>query len=152
MSKQISIPCISVSNPECDYEITEYDDLDESCFKEHTLREIITTKFKCQISYPLSNPVEFKMEKEGGLTLKEILKGLSEEYNRIYEEEDESTKLKVETISERSGGESMLINRANTDGKYGIWGHDIGDLVFEGLDYKGKDNEGYDVYYLIIGS
>lgn len=152
MSKQIHIPGISVSNPECDYEIDEYDDKDDIYFKQNTLNEIITTKFKCKIEYPLTTPVVFKLEKEGGLTLKEILEGISREYKRIYKEEDESTQLKVETVNKRSGGTSKLINRAKTNGKYGIWGHVIGDLVFELLAYECHDDEGYDNYDLCIGS
>lgn len=54
---------------------------------------------------------------------------------------------KVLPVEERAklGG---LINRHRTDGVYGIWGHDIGDLWIEGLTYD-KDEQ---KLYLTIGS
>jgi hypothetical protein len=45
-------------------------------------------------------------------------------YNRIYLEEEESAKTKTIPVDKREG----IINRNQTDGKYGIWGHDLGDL------------------------
>jgi hypothetical protein len=146
----INIPCMRVCEP--DFEIDEYDEENDIKFKTTTINKIITTKFRCEISYPLSVKVDFKMEKAEGLTLKDILLGISKKYNEIYDEEERTTKLKTETINQRTKGKSKLINRANTNGKYGIWGHGIGDLVYEGLMFISIDKDGYYIYDLMIGS
>ncbi|WP_300027237.1 hypothetical protein [uncultured Maribacter sp.] len=59
-----------------------------------------------------------------GFTRKELAQKISIEYNRIYEEEEDSANTKTTPLEKRQG----LINRNKTDGKYGIWGHDIDDL------------------------
>lgn len=60
-------------------------------------------------------------------------------YRRIYDEETRSmTNLKP------SG---TLLNRGFSNGKYGIWGHDLGDLDMHAV-YKGIDG----VYGLLIDS
>lgn len=46
-------------------------------------------------------------------------------------------------LRRKQGG---LLNRHATNGKYGIWGHDIGDLVIEGITYRNG------TLYLSIGS
>ena len=43
---------------------------------------------------------------------------------------------KVLPIDMRQKAGQILLNRETTDGKYGIWGHDIGDLVIERLVYN----------------
>lgn len=79
------------------------------------------------IDYPLENAVEINLTSNNpmGFTRKELAQKISIEYNRIYEEEEEdSANTKTTPLEERQG----LINRNKTDGKYGIWGHDIDDL------------------------
>lgn len=77
-----------------------------------------------RIDYPLSTPIEIEIERENGFSRKDLILLISREYNRIYAEEEESTQIKTIPIEEREG----LINRNQTTGKYGIWGHDLEDL------------------------
>lgn len=67
-------------------------------------------------------------------------------YHEIYKTESETTKLKVERMYERYP-QSKLINRARTDGKYGIWGHELEDLILMDM-YLDTDR----VYKLSIDS
>lgn len=78
------------------------------------------------IDYPLNKPVkiEIKSQNSNGFSRANLIKLISEEYKRIYQEEEESTKTKTVPLEEREG----LINRNQTNGIYGIWGHDIDDL------------------------
>jgi hypothetical protein len=77
------------------------------------------------IDYPLNKPVEIIIKPVSrGFSREELVKIVSKEYNRIYKEEEESAKTKTVPLEERKG----LINRNQTDGKYGIRSHDIGDL------------------------
>lgn len=97
-------------------------------------------------------------------------KAISMQYQRIYEEEDKSTKLPVEsvadrnerlidempenTIAERTAKRRArqnawkLMNRARTDGKWGIWGHDLSDLDLHTVTYDSEK----DLYFLGIDS
>lgn len=91
---------------------------------------------KFMIDYPLEreflfNYTSFNPE---GWTAREILTKIIEIYNGIYKEEDRSMDIKLETLEQRMarGG---LINRGKSNGTYGIWGHDIGDLFIEGVSY-----------------
>ena len=90
------------------------------------------------IDYPLENAVEIKIVSNNpdGFTRKELAQKISDEYNRIYKEEEESAKTKTTPIEERQG----LINRNKTDGKYGIWGHDIDDLDLSAIILSKTEN------------
>lgn len=78
------------------------------------------------IDYPLNNPVEIVLtsDNDKGFTRKELALKISAEYRRIYTKEETSALTKTTPMEERQG----LINRNQTDGIYGIWGHDIDDL------------------------
>lgn len=78
------------------------------------------------IDYPLNKPIEIiiKPNSPEGFTRENLIRLVSGEYNRIYLEEEESAKTKTIPVDKREG----IINRNQTDGKYGIWGHDIDDL------------------------
>ena len=110
------IPWISISNPSSDIENL----IDKN--------EIVlaSTEALLVIDYPLTNATEIKLTTLNplGFSKKELIQLISIEYNRIYEEEEESAHQKTIPLEEREG----LINRNKTDGNYGIWGHDIGDL------------------------
>lgn len=85
--------------------------------------EVLNVKF----DYPLSNKVVFKYEKNKGFSLRELVDNICKSYSQIYKEEKRTSK-------ERGGRMHGMLNRNKTDGKYGIWGHDLGDLALEGLD------------------
>lgn len=78
------------------------------------------------IDYPLNKPVDVLLKPTNGIGFSrgELIQKISTEYKRIYKEEEQSAKVKTVPMENRKG----LINRNETDGKYGIWGHDIEDL------------------------
>jgi hypothetical protein len=85
-------------------------------------REIIVVA-----DYPLADEFEFKLVSDAptGFTRAEIARKISTLYQEIYAKEERTTKTPVVPLEKRKG----LINRNATDGEYGIWGHDLRDLV-----------------------
>ena len=85
------------------------------------------------IDYPLTNEYIFDLRSKNGFTRKQLLNEISKSYYRIYDEEEKSATIKTIPINKRT----KMYNRNETNGKYGIWGHDIADLVLvEILVYK----------------
>lgn len=76
-----------------------------------------------KLDYPLTTPYEFKIY--GATLVGEIVWLIAQAYVAIYEEE-----LATATVAEGFAAPDSL-NRNKTDGKYGIWGHGIEDLVVE---------------------
>lgn len=111
------IPWISIEN--ADKEVSNLIGKDEIVLKEQVV--------DLTIDYPLENviTVELRSDKKNGFTRAELILKISAEYKRIYREEEISAKEKTIPIEEREG----VVNRNTTDGKYGIWGHDLGDLA-----------------------
>lgn len=91
------------------------------------------------IDYPLNKPAEFVLKSPGkGFTKNQLVLEISKKYHEIYEAEENSAKIKTIPADKRGG----LINRNETDGKYGIWGHDIGDLDLSSAEiYKNEDGK-----------
>ncbi|MGJ8592909.1 MAG: hypothetical protein ACSHXF_10195 [Aquaticitalea sp.] len=91
------------------------------------------------IDYPLNEPVEINIRSndQKGFTRKELIEKISEEYFRIYAEEEESATTKTIPIDERK----TIINRNQTDGVYGIWGHDLADLVLSSIIVTHKNGD-----------
>ena len=54
----------------------------------------------------------------------QLLREISQHYYMIYDEEEKSATVKTIPIEKRT-----MYNKNQTNGKYGIWGHDITDLV-----------------------
>lgn len=80
-------------------------------------------EFTLKIDYPLSTPAKFKFKSgKKGITTKQLIKKIREFYKKVYDEEDSSA-------NSGTGHIPGMLNRDFSDGKYGIWGHDIGDLV-----------------------
>jgi hypothetical protein len=89
-----------------------------------------------EIDYPLNEIYRGKLTSNKGFTRKELITEISKRYHQIYEEEEATAKTKTIPREKRKG----LINRNDTDGKYGIWGHDLSDLFMTGIDvYKTKE-------------
>jgi len=133
------IPWISIKNPES--EINNLINKDEIVIDKS---EVILI-----IDYPLESPIEIKLisDNSKGFTKKELIQKISSEYNRIYLEEEETAVIKTIPLKDRKG----LINRNKTDGKYGIWGHDIDDLDLSGVIIS-KSNDGNLKLELLIES
>jgi hypothetical protein len=83
------------------------------------------SKAKIIIDYPLTNPANFEITTvEKGFSRRELILKISEMYHEIYKLEESTAKIKTIPEEKREG----LINRNQTDGKYGVWGHDLSDL------------------------
>lgn len=96
-------------------------------------------KYTLIIDYPLSIPYKQEIQSgKDGMTLKEVVDLSVDAYKKIYKEEAKTSKLKEESISKRTKGASNLINRAETNGKYGIWGHSLEDLTITNIIVKGN--------------
>lgn len=80
------------------------------------------TKYILKVDYPLrdSCKVEFNTGKIG-FTREKLIDKICKLYRKIYQIEDSSSKIK-------SGLIPGMLNRNFTNGKFGIWGHGIGDL------------------------
>jgi hypothetical protein len=77
------------------------------------------------IDYPLNHPDTTKLlVTTAGFTRRQLIENISKRYHQIYQEEEASSKTKTVPIDKRTG----LINRNETDGKYGICCHDLSDL------------------------
>lgn len=82
-----------------------------------------------EIDYPLTLPVSFSVI---FTDLGTLLWHIAQKYKAIYAEEDATAKVPVVPMDERG----KLKNRNQTHGKYGIWGHDLDDLWFEGVEIE----------------
>lgn len=75
------------------------------------------------ISYPLTNEAKFKIKSnKNGLTRTKLVSIIRKNYQKVYDIENGTTKIKPSHLKQ-------MFNRNSTDGTFGIWGHDIGDLV-----------------------
>jgi len=95
--------------------------------------EIVTDRDSILINftYPLSRKVSFSFHQKrpGGFTRLDFYQCVLAGYHRIYNEEHKA-------VGDPGHIQGML-NRESSDGPYGIWGHDIGDLVLEGVTDNG---------------
>ncbi|HVK82661.1 MAG TPA: hypothetical protein VM513_01070 [Kofleriaceae bacterium] len=83
------------------------------------------------IEYPLSNPATIGIQASlsQGFTRAELVRTVCEEYANVYEAEEATADTKTIPKEERT----ILRNRNRTDGVYGIWGHDLEDLVLTAI-------------------
>ena len=96
-------------------------------------------KVALMIDYPLARPVFFELSSPSkGFTRKQIVLAISKKYHEIYDEEERTAATKTIPMAQRK----TLANRNETDGKYGIWGHDLSDLMLDTIDvYKNDKGE-----------
>jgi hypothetical protein len=117
------IPWASIEKPEND--VAQLVDRNKIVIPESKLTIII--------DYPLTNEYRFDLESKNGFTREQLLMEISKNYYKLYEEEEISATIKTIPVDKRT----TMYNRNQTNGKYGIWGHDIADLVLsEILVYK----------------
>ena len=106
------------------------------------------TKARLIIDYPLNNPAVFELSTTGkGFTRKQLTQYIGDKYHMIYEEEEQSATEKTVPLDKREN----LINRNKTNGKYGIWGHDLSDLSLTTIEVY-KDEKGQISLMLDINS
>lgn len=90
------------------------------------------------IDYPLTKECRFELASSNGFTRAQLVKQISEKYHQIYQEEETSAMTKTIPADKRT----TLYNRNQTDGKYGIWGHDLADLALDHiLVYKSPNGD-----------
>jgi hypothetical protein len=97
------------------------------------------------IDYPVMVPVYFPLSSTGiGFSRRQLITAISLQYHSIYKEEEETASDKTVPPDERRG----LQNRNQTNGKYGIWGHDLSDLDLSSVEvYRNKNG----IIYLSLG-
>jgi len=90
------------------------------------------------IDYPLSTPasVEISAPIAYGFTRAELVKSICEEYANVYEAEEGSAHVKTVPSEERGA----MRGRNRTDGAYGIWGHDLADLIVTAARWTRRSN------------
>jgi hypothetical protein len=86
------------------------------------------------ISYPLSNPASMEIDAPlpAGFTRAALIKTICDEYAHVYDAEEGTASIKTIPVDERG----TLSNRNRTDGAYGIWGHDLEDLVLTSAQWS----------------
>jgi len=104
---------------------------------------------KVLFSYPFSNPqvITFDAPNDKHFTRLQLLSMIAKQYQDIYKEEEETSKIKEATYDE-TYPDSGLLNRIPTDGKWGICNHVLGDLIIQHIKYNEKKR----YYDLIVDS
>jgi|GEM_PF-5995397 len=102
---------------------------------------------KITFDYPLSHKVtkEFSDDNGGGFTRHDIWQAVHDGYQEIYDEEDAAVCDPGIVGATLSG--PICVNRAESNGPHGIWGHSMDDLYIEGVVEKVLGE-----YELIMGS
>jgi hypothetical protein len=90
------------------------------------------TKLKFSVTYPLTTTKNIELDLEGGWTIGQFIEAVIKAYKDIYDEEHRAVG--------DPGHIPGMLNRATSAGPYGIWGHDLNDLVLSGAQ---KDANGY---------
>ena len=81
------------------------------------------------IDYPLKDYVTFPIKvRKNGFSRKELLLEISKIYHQLYTDEENTATVKTLPMKDRD-----IMNRNETNGKYGIWGHDLVDLVLNSI-------------------
>jgi len=94
------------------------------------------------IDYPLKKEARFFISsKKKGFTRRQLIKIISDKYHYIYNKEDTTA---TQKLSPEDNVSSESFDRVETDGTYGIWGHDISDLYLSSIQvYKDPDGQIY---------
>ncbi len=81
------------------------------------------------IDYPLKDYATFKIKgTKNGFSRKELLLEISKIYHQLYTDEENTATVKTLPMRDRN-----IMNRNKTNGKYGIWGHDLADLILNSI-------------------
>ena len=79
-------------------------------------------------AYPLSKLLKLNIENGKGFSRMDLFKAIYHGYKKIYNEEEAGVG--------DPGTWKYAMNRATSNGKYGIWNHYIEDLVIERVSYS----------------
>jgi hypothetical protein len=130
------IPWANLSKPETD--INQIVDKDTIIISQKSISIII--------DYPLTTPFVFTLNSDSGFSRKTLLREIAKKYAEVYKIEEETSSIKTIPIKDRK-----MMNRNQTNGKFGIWGHDLSDLDLSGVTVYETD-EGKTVLTLNIES
>lgn len=99
---------------------------------------VASTEATLRITYPIADAHYTQLTSDGpdGFTRLELVRKIGAVYQRIYDEEESTTTLPVESVAERMGGSSLLSNRAETNGIHGIYGHHLADLALHTVFFE----------------
>ncbi|MFX1385093.1 MAG: hypothetical protein ACFFBP_21935 [Promethearchaeota archaeon] len=97
-------------------------------------------QIRIRFTYPLSAKVEIEFQNKGGFSEKDLFRYIYKGYTKIYDEENQDIG--------RFDNISKGLNRPETQGRYGIWGHELGDLFIEEVWYNSRVK----IVSLIVGS
>jgi hypothetical protein len=110
---------------ENDYKRYQKDKINDKMLSYQTINSNIDNVVVC-IEYPVTNAAYFKYDCGNvNVTYGLVLYLYTYSYQLMYNLEEEDMK-------EPSTNIPGMLNRASSNGRYGIWGHDIGDLVYNG--------------------
>lgn len=86
------------------------------------------------IDYPLSHPAVMSIAAPIplGFTRAALIKAICDEYAHVYDAEEGTAATKTIPVEERGA----MRSRNRTDGAYGIWGHDLQDLVLRAAHWS----------------
>lgn len=122
------------SNGECYCEINEGEKC-RPCRTQLDPEEIVIPKREVVVvyRYPFNGSYSHKhiTTNPEGFTRREISEQIMQRYKQMYEEEDQD-------MGGPTGNIPGLMNRDTSTGRYGIWGHGIGDLCLHSLEQRGK--------------
>ena len=98
-------------------------------------------KIRVVYDYPLTKAVEFEFESDNykGFTRAHLAKSISNGYKKIYKDEEKDVG--------KTNNIPGIFNRKKSNGRYGIWGHHIEDLVLRQVTQV-KDN----LFELVVDS
>lgn len=119
-------PYVNLAEPEKD--LKQMRNAEEVVFTGTNLTVVLDYPLRKEVSFPIST------SSPQGFTRAELVRKVASLYKRVYEEEAQSSKIAVIPLEQRKG----LINRNETNGKYGIWGHDLSDLVLHTIEISRK--------------
>lgn len=77
--------------------------------------------YTLKVDYPLNTPMYDTHTFSGPITREEMVKWIVDSYRYIYD-------MEKKTSSIEEGYVPGTLNRSETDGEFGIWGHVLGDL------------------------
>ncbi len=122
----------ATEGPLCDPGMLEFlDDEEKAEYQNTGPLGLVAGEYTFTYDYPLSTTASFKHDLTPETTALQILALGAQDYKNIYETENADTTIAPGCIP-------GMLNRNSTDGRYGIWGHDLGDLAFEGINIDGQ--------------
>lgn len=106
--------------------------------------------FECLLDYPMDRPAHLQIEDvpDARITPRLILDMIKSAYTEIYRLEKGEDRFPP-SVEGKSG--VIVLNRPQTNGMFGIWGHDIQNLSVDGIEI-GDAGDGHALLRVTMGS